>query len=347
VREGDVVVHEFGASDGLLDPASSNLVAQFGRIDEGAKGIGNPIKSSILQRRRYLMKKRLVLAMVLLSVGPVHDAVLAGSLEPPAPMMKTFQRSEPRTPIRGSGRVTIAAPGSYYLTANINVAGTTAVIITASNVTLDLNGFTIAGNLDNFGVVMGGNALNVVVRNGTIRNFAQGILNTGVTIVSLSHLTITENLRNGVAFDSDGIGVFIDGCTIDRNQQDGIVALGSLMVITNSTVVSNGHDGIELSGSANVVIRGNRVDDNGGSGIHAAIHFEGDSAPSGTILDNVLLHNGRFGIETSSAAGTFPDLSIARNFATSNTLGNYTLTGANAAPVVALASDPGAWANVQ
>ena len=296
------------------------------------------------------MKKRLILAMLLLSVGPVHNGILAGSMEPlapTAPTMKTLQKVEPRMPIHGPGPVTIAAPGSYYLTSNIDVAGVTAVVITASNVNLDLNGFTIAGSLNNFGVVMGNNTLNVVVRNGTIRNFAQGLLNAGVTLVSLSNLTITENLNNGVGFDTDGIGVFIDGCTIVRNQQDGILALGSTMVITNSTVINNGNDGIELSGSANVVIRGNRVADNGRSGIHAAIHFVGDSAPRGTIYDNVLFHNGRFGIETSSAAGAFPDLSIARNLATSNTLGNYTLTGANAAPVATLGSNPGAWDNVQ
>jgi parallel beta-helix repeat protein len=295
------------------------------------------------------MKKRLVLAIVLLSVGPVHDAVLAGSFEPPAALAPTMalREVERRTPIHGPGPVTIAAPGSYYLTSNINVAGVPAIIVRASNVTLDLNGFTIAGNLDNLGVVLANRTLNVVVRNGTIRNFAQGLLNGGVTIVSLSDLTITENLRNGVGFDTDAIGVFIDGCTIVRNQEDGVLALGSLMVITNSTVVSNGHDGIELSAAANVVIRGNRVDDNGRSGIHAAIDFAGDSAPTGTIVDNVLFHNGRYGIETSSAAGTFPDLSIGRNLATSNTLGNYTLTGANAAPVAALTANPGAWDNVQ
>ena len=293
------------------------------------------------------MKKRLVLAMVLLSVGPVPDAVSAGSLEPPAPAMKTLHQVEPRAPIHGPGPVTIATSGSYYLTSNISVAGVPAVIIRASNVTLDLNGFTIAGNLDNLGVVLAGNTFNVIVRNGTIRNFAQGLLNGGVTTVGLSNLTIAENLRNGVGFDRDAIGVFIDGCTILRNQEDGILALGSNMVITNSTVVSNGHDGIELSGSANVVIRGNRVDDNGWSGVHAEIQFAGDSAPGGTIFDNVLFHNGRFGIETSSAAGPFPDLSIARNLATSNTRGNYTLTGANASPVTTLASNPGAWDNVQ
>jgi parallel beta-helix repeat protein len=119
------------------------------------------------------------------------------------------------------------------------------------------------------------------------------------------------------------------------------------MVITNSTVAGNGNDGIELRGSASVVIRGNRVDDNGRSGVHAAIPFAGDSAPTGSIVDNVLFHNRRHGIETSSAAGAFPDLSISRNLATGNTLGNYALTGANAAPVATLTGNPGAWDNVQ
>src|SRR5262245_3388217 len=308
------------------------------------------IESLRLSRWRCPMKKRLVLAIAFLSVAPLHDAVLAGSLEPAAPLaltMKTRKEVEARTAIHGPGPVTIAAPGSYFLTSNIDAASVPGIIITASNVTVDLNGFTISGSLDNLGVVMGGNTLNVVVRNGTIRNFAQGILNAGVTSVSLSNLTISENLRIGVGFDSQSIGVFIDGCTIVRNQQEGILALGSPMVITNSTVAGNGRDGIELTGSANVVIRGNRVDDNGRSGIHAAIDFVGDSAPRGTIFDNVLFHNGRFGIETSSAARTFPDLSIAKNLATSNTLGNYTLTGANAAPTATLSSNPGAWDNVQ
>jgi hypothetical protein len=41
-KEGDVVVDELGASDGLLDPTNSNLAAQFGRIDDPAAGVGNP-----------------------------------------------------------------------------------------------------------------------------------------------------------------------------------------------------------------------------------------------------------------------------------------------------------------
>lgn len=41
-KEGDVVVDELGAADGLLDPKNPNLAAQFGRIDDGAAGVGNP-----------------------------------------------------------------------------------------------------------------------------------------------------------------------------------------------------------------------------------------------------------------------------------------------------------------
>jgi hypothetical protein len=41
-KEGDVVVDELGGSDGLLDPTSTNLAAQFGRIDDPAIGVGNP-----------------------------------------------------------------------------------------------------------------------------------------------------------------------------------------------------------------------------------------------------------------------------------------------------------------
>ena len=41
-REGDVVVDELGGSDGLLDPPSGVLAAQFGRIDDPASGVGNP-----------------------------------------------------------------------------------------------------------------------------------------------------------------------------------------------------------------------------------------------------------------------------------------------------------------
>ena len=41
-REGDVIVDELGASDGLLDATSDDLAAQLGRIDDPSVGVGNP-----------------------------------------------------------------------------------------------------------------------------------------------------------------------------------------------------------------------------------------------------------------------------------------------------------------
>jgi hypothetical protein len=69
-----------------------------------------------------------------------------GDLTPPgapAPTMKTLTQVEPRTPII-SLPFTASQPGSYYLTANLSsTAG--GIRITAADVTIDLNGFTITG----------------------------------------------------------------------------------------------------------------------------------------------------------------------------------------------------------
>src|SRR3954451_7441888 len=79
-----------------------------------------------------------------------------GSLTPPAgpaPTMKTLDQVEARTIINATktpgdptNQFIISAPGSYYLTGNITgVSGKNAISINASNVAVDLNGFTITG----------------------------------------------------------------------------------------------------------------------------------------------------------------------------------------------------------
>src|SRR5437868_8408613 len=76
------------------------------------------------------------------------SAFAQGSLTPPAapmPTMKTLQQVEPRTPI-STLPFTISASGSYYLTTNLTgVAGSDGITISASDVTLDLKGFTMTG----------------------------------------------------------------------------------------------------------------------------------------------------------------------------------------------------------
>src|SRR5450631_969089 len=90
--------------------------------------------------------KRLLILFFLSSFLLLPSAFPQGNLTPPgapAPTMKTLDQIEARTPI-SSAPFTISTPGSYYLTANLPVTTGNAIVISANNVTLDLNGFTIS-----------------------------------------------------------------------------------------------------------------------------------------------------------------------------------------------------------
>jgi len=60
--------------------------------------------------------------------------------------MKTLDQVEPRIPI-SSARYVINSSGSYYLTTNLTATSAqNGVQVSTNHVTIDLNGFTIAGS---------------------------------------------------------------------------------------------------------------------------------------------------------------------------------------------------------
>src|SRR5262245_25481316 len=96
-------------------------------------------------KTKSILSTASVLLLCILNSHP-STAFAQGALTPPgapAPTMKTLAQIEPRTPI-SSAPFTISSPGSYYLTTNVTVSTGDAITITVNNVTLDLNGFTIA-----------------------------------------------------------------------------------------------------------------------------------------------------------------------------------------------------------
>ena len=175
--------------------------------------------------------------------------------------------------------LTISTPGSYRLKKNFTVpdASTTAIVVNTSNVTLDLNGYTVsgptvcpgppspcapAGSAD--GIVSGFS--NVAILNGTVQGFgSDGIAlsqhsrvervrtsnngGSGINVGEASVVTDNQTLYNG-----DGINA-ANGCTITGNVSAynlgvGIFAGGGSSVTGNTVQNNNGTYALSLSNAS-------------------------------------------------------------------------------------------------
>jgi hypothetical protein len=157
-----------------------------------------------------------------------------------------------QTVIGGKSAVTfpvvINQPGSYQLGANLtvpaNAAMNAAIVVAADDVTLDLNGYTLAGagtcsgegatlNCGGGQVPTGihSDRLNTVVRNGTVKGFSWGVrlgMSGGAPLGSHR----VEDLH---AYHNGNSGVMINGGTVQRvtasrNGYAGIVSRDALVL---------------------------------------------------------------------------------------------------------------------
>ncbi len=119
--------------------------------------------------------------------------------------------------------VTLTRPGSYVLTSNLSVPDNKdGIVIAASGVTLDLNGFRITGTGFGTGIHDGDvNRRGVAIRDGTISNF-----NIGVRLIASTEI-ILEGLR---AFDNYDAGI----------------AAGLNSIVRNNVVSQNGYVGLRV-----------------------------------------------------------------------------------------------------
>jgi parallel beta-helix repeat protein len=222
------------------------------------------------QKHRRL---RVLLNLALISAGIFHGAY-AGPLEPPVPpgepTMTPIDRIDPRTPIYADMMpLTITERGSYYLTEDISTAGA-GIKIQAHGVTLDLMGFTLAGETGPG--IDGTNYDWITVRNGSIRDWAGTGINLGNWAV-LSDLMVTYNRGSGIDV---GVSSRVEDSTANHNWVHGIIAAtGSL--VRRCVASDNGENGIW---SHEGVVSGCVVDENGKNGIrvHANSSVVGNHA---------------------------------------------------------------------
>jgi hypothetical protein len=149
---------------------------------------------------------------------------------------------------------TISAPGYYYFNGNLSIdlSAGTAITISASNVTLDLMGFSLinthaAGFAAN-GIVINGLA-GVEIRNGTVVNFTECV-NAASTSVA-NHRIFNMRCTNG------GDGIYLKGqnhlvqnCNTSNNYYGIYLDSGT---ISNCVACNNTNTGIRLNGAGSVL----------------------------------------------------------------------------------------------
>jgi parallel beta-helix repeat protein len=253
-------------------------------------------------------------------------AVVAGLILPLAggPALATggvIEINQAKVMARGGFPFQITRSGSYRLTSNLTVADKNAagIAITVSDVTIDLNGFSIIGSgtcatgADADGINAVGQQL-ITIYNGEVA----GMGTHGVLVHKSGRIERMRILGNC------GTGILCgDGCEIlhnisNNNMGSGILIAGSGRVSSNVTQF-NKVDGIELDcceGTVpGVVVTNNTANNNGFIGIYLVNQ-------GGAVIRGNAVSNNAYGLRCASGVGGY-----AKNVFSSNSNGNILLIG--------------------
>ena len=246
--------------------------------------------------------------------------------------------------------VTISLPGSYRLAGNLTTpnANTTAIQITANNVTLDLNGFTISGP-GVTGTGMGVDARTqcaapgigcsgITITNGTIQGMGGGAIFAGEN-------AWVERIRALGNFDGGPLGIIIQvnpnstvtHCIASGNQGTTtfteIIAAGGGSTVTNNVVNLNVGQAIVAIGVSDATVSGNTVWGNKSiattfPGISGIESLGGSTISGNTVAQNTAPGNA-VGLRLISRDGYFGNvLDNAQNVTGGVSLGQNLCSGA-------------------
>ena len=258
-------------------------------------------------------------------------AFAQGNLTPPgapAPTMKTLAQIEPRTPI-SSLPYHITNSGSYYVTANLTNTAVNGITISVSDVTVDLNGFTLFGGASSSeGIVLDDGIRNVALLNGTVRNWGDyGVRAYTAFVVVCERIRTLGNFQGGIGLSSNGVA---RACLADNNAFYGIYATSG-SVVEDCSISNNGGDGIQAESGCSLLnnyLSGNNTNlMNSG----AAINVTGSGC---RIEGNQVVNNWLKGVQDIFGGSSNV---IIRNTARGNSVTNYNVSASSAlGPLITL-----------
>ncbi len=209
------------------------------------------------------------------------------------------------TPVSSSLSCGQVVTESVTLSANLECS-TDGLIAGADGITINLNGFTIAGpggESSKVGIMLANND-NVQVTGGTVKGFQAGVLNTGGSGNTISKVTFTENqiaiFNTGATTTnietnnmfSNSIGVASHSSTgtqlhqnmLTDNQLAGVTLVNSATNVLDFNTITGSVNGVFLDGQSannnvntNTIVQNSGVDINNGNGLPTNINANGFS----------------------------------------------------------------------
>lgn len=199
--------------------------------------------------------------VVMVLAGLAAGGPLVPAAGPVNSTMKTLAEVEPRTAINATNTPGDAASvfritqsGSYYLTGNVSVpVGKSGIVVAASNVTLDLNGFTIEGQAGSLSGVFSSGERGVRVRNGTVVGMPQSgvrmsMADAGAEAYEVTNVTVRGSGGSGIEI-TDGlvracqvtacgtVGVWITTDTSSMVEETSVTACGNTGILMQEGIV--------------------------------------------------------------------------------------------------------------
>ena len=183
-------------------------------------------------------------------------------------------------PIDSCRKIQADSRSSFVLVRNIfGKANQDCLTITKGYITIDMNGFTVYGQGSGTGIVADASLHGIIIRNGSVLGFANGISLSG-------HGNVVEDVR--IAYNSD-TGLFLGASSIARqlvvqnNKQMGVIR-STAGTIKDSSIRANGDStqSIGLSDGPGSTVSGNNLWKNVGTGLSASL---GSSVIENTVLD--------------------------------------------------------------